>query len=241
MRAVGTRQPLSYNHGVTSNVDSPYLLDEPPTSAGRVLLARAFSHWCMLHHGYSPAEIAAALDASTMCNEDDRRTVGSDARLIGELLAAGQIRAFARPIGGGEPSPLAMATWERDDFRAIFARSALDPTHPFKGDVEPTHWIFFDIEDFNGVLEASCATAVPPQHRAADGVPAAPAEREVQTGRHLGNDLVRIDEVKRRTGMSKATIYRRILEGRFPKQIPMKGNIAAWRESDIADWLADPR
>ena len=68
------------------NAASPYLMDEPPTSTGRVLLASAFSHWCILHHGYSPAETAAPLDPDVNCGPQDRRTVGTEARLLGELL-----------------------------------------------------------------------------------------------------------------------------------------------------------
>ncbi|NJR80263.1 AlpA family phage regulatory protein [Sphingomonas sp. 36D10-4-7] len=49
-------------------------------------------------------------------------------------------------------------------------------------------------------------------------------------------------EIVRRTGMSASTVYRRIGEGRFPKQIPMeRGNIASWWESEVAEWIANPR
>ena len=46
---------------MTAASTSPYLLDEPPTSTGKALLARAFWHWCALQHGHSPEEIAAAV------------------------------------------------------------------------------------------------------------------------------------------------------------------------------------
>ena len=48
-------------------------------------------------------------------------------------------------------------------------------------------------------------------------------------------------ELERRTGLSRATIYRRIEQGRFPRRIPMDGNISSWWESDVAEWLANPR
>jgi prophage regulatory protein len=253
MRSVKLPFTRSNDYPRTSNMNvntaSPYLMDEPPTSTGRVLLASAFSHWCILHHGYSPAETAAALDPETAaaldpdfnCGLQDRRTVGTEARLLGGLLAAGHIRAFTRPIGAGNPAPLPSTVWERDDFRPIFACSALDPARPFEDSLRPTHWIFLDLDDFNHVIAASCGEVVPPARQVPDVVAAAPAEPEPEGARHIGNDLVRIKEVERRTQMSRATIYRRIDDGRFPKQVPIAGNIAVWRESDIAEWLANPR
>ncbi|MHA0336175.1 helix-turn-helix transcriptional regulator [Sphingomonas aquatilis] len=41
--------------------------------------------------------------------------------------------------------------------------------------------------------------------------------------------------------MSKSTIYRRMDQGRFPRSLPIDGNIAAWREGDVAAWLSNPR
>jgi len=50
--------------------------------------------------------------------------------------------------------------------------------------------------------------------------------------RHL-----RIPEIVHRTGMSRTTIYDRINEGKFPKQIPLGSNLVVWLESDIQNWL----
>lgn len=50
--------------------------------------------------------------------------------------------------------------------------------------------------------------------------------------------LIRLREVKRRTGMSTSTIYRWMKSGFFPDSIKIGGHIAAWREQDIDQWLA---
>ncbi len=225
---------------MTSPSTSPYLLDEPPTSTGKALLARAFSHWCVLHHGLNPDEVAAALDGETRDDPGAVSEVRHAARLIGELIAAGDLRTFARPFGGGSPERLPASDWELDDFRPRFALSALNPKAPFASDADPTHWIFVEIDDFNRIVEASCADVVPTPRSARQRTSAGAISREPYSA--LTEDRhVRMPEVESRTGMSRSTIYRRIEQGRFPRQIPMDGNIAAWWESDIAEWIANPR
>lgn len=220
---------------------SPYTMEEQPTSAGRALLARAFSHWCCLHHGYSPEEIAAAFDESngSACVANGvKREVADAARLIGELIAGGQMRTYARRIGGGNPEPLPATAWELDDFRPRLARSAIDPERPFDGDADPTHWVFVDLEDFNNLVEMSCADishAARTPSKMSTSMEALPAIAPSED-RH-----VRLPELMRRTGMSRSTIYRRIKQDRFPAAIPMDGNIASWWESEVAEWIANPR
>ncbi len=51
--------------------------------------------------------------------------------------------------------------------------------------------------------------------------------------------LLRLPEVKSKTGLSKSTIYARIAEGTFPKQIPLGPRLVVWVEADIQDWIAD--
>jgi len=45
--------------------------------------------------------------------------------------------------------------------------------------------------------------------------------------------FLRIPEIVQRTGMSKATVYNRINQGLFPKQIPIGANLVVWLESDV--------
>jgi prophage regulatory protein len=51
--------------------------------------------------------------------------------------------------------------------------------------------------------------------------------------------LIRLPEVKLATGLSKSTIYARIAEGTFPKQIPIGPRLVVWVESDIQNWIAE--
>jgi prophage regulatory protein len=53
------------------------------------------------------------------------------------------------------------------------------------------------------------------------------------------NKLLRLPQVKQSTGLSKSTIYARIAEGTFPKQIPLGPRLVVWVESDIQKWIAE--
>ncbi len=57
---------------------------------------------------------------------------------------------------------------------------------------------------------------------------------------HQPDRIVRMNTVLARTGLSKSTIYRKIIEGTFPPRIKISVNGAGWRESDINRWVADP-
>jgi prophage regulatory protein len=52
--------------------------------------------------------------------------------------------------------------------------------------------------------------------------------------------LVRIGEVLHRVGVHRGTIYKWIKEGRFPRQIALGANSAAWYETEINEWISDP-
>jgi prophage regulatory protein len=54
------------------------------------------------------------------------------------------------------------------------------------------------------------------------------------------DNLLRIKDVIRRTGLSSSTIYRRTVDGTFPAKIMIGPSCAAWYESDIDDFVADP-
>jgi len=51
------------------------------------------------------------------------------------------------------------------------------------------------------------------------------------------NKFLRLPQVKQTTGLSKSTIYARIAEGTFPKQIPLGPRLVVWVESDIQKWI----
>ncbi len=50
--------------------------------------------------------------------------------------------------------------------------------------------------------------------------------------------LLRLDEVLYTTGLGRNTVYRRIREGTFPKQVRIGPNSVAWRQSDISQWMS---
>ncbi|KKW94184.1 helix-turn-helix transcriptional regulator [Sphingobium chungbukense] len=54
------------------------------------------------------------------------------------------------------------------------------------------------------------------------------------------DNLLRIAEVKARTTLSSATIYRRISAGTFPRPHRISAGLTAWYESEIDSWVADP-
>ena len=55
----------------------------------------------------------------------------------------------------------------------------------------------------------------------------------------LQQQLLRLPQVKATTGLSKSTIYARIADGTFPKQIPLGPRLVVWVESDIQKWITE--
>ena len=53
----------------------------------------------------------------------------------------------------------------------------------------------------------------------------------------MNHKLLRLPDVKTITGLSKSTIYARIAEGTFPKQVPLGPRLVVWIESDIHNWI----
>lgn len=51
--------------------------------------------------------------------------------------------------------------------------------------------------------------------------------------------LLRIEEVKDKTGLSRTTIWRREREGDFPQRVKLGESAVAWREDEIEDWIED--
>ncbi|WP_239804596.1 helix-turn-helix transcriptional regulator [Croceicoccus hydrothermalis] len=52
--------------------------------------------------------------------------------------------------------------------------------------------------------------------------------------------IIRLKTVLDRTGLSRSTIYRKIVEGTFPSQVKISIHGAGWYESAINRWIADP-
>ena len=51
--------------------------------------------------------------------------------------------------------------------------------------------------------------------------------------------ILRRYQVENRTGLSRSTIYHRLKEGTFPKQISLGPRTVGWVESEINAWLVD--
>lgn len=43
-----------------------------------------------------------------------------------------------------------------------------------------------------------------------------------------------------RTGLTRATLYRKIQAGTFPKQVRIATRCTGWRESVIREWIRNP-
>ena len=51
--------------------------------------------------------------------------------------------------------------------------------------------------------------------------------------------LIRIDEVKQLTSLSKSSINSWVASGKFPKPASLSLTIKVWRYRDITDWIDD--
>ncbi len=52
--------------------------------------------------------------------------------------------------------------------------------------------------------------------------------------------ILRINTVLDRTGLSRSTMYRKMENGTFPRNIRISTRCAGWRESAINAWLRNP-
>lgn len=52
--------------------------------------------------------------------------------------------------------------------------------------------------------------------------------------------IIRLRTVLARTGLSRSTLYRKIAEGTFPRQVKISIHGAGWHESAVGRWVADP-
>jgi prophage regulatory protein len=52
--------------------------------------------------------------------------------------------------------------------------------------------------------------------------------------------IIRLKTVLERTGLSRSTLYRKIADGTFPRQVPISIHGAGWYESAVQQWIANP-
>jgi len=55
---------------------------------------------------------------------------------------------------------------------------------------------------------------------------------------HASERLIRIEEVKRLTGLSTATLYRKMAARDFPLPVRLGAVARAWPLSEVQDWIA---
>ena len=52
------------------------------------------------------------------------------------------------------------------------------------------------------------------------------------------NTILRLSAVKNKTGLSRSTIYLRMRQGKFPKQISLGDRAIGWVEHEIEAWVS---
>ena len=55
-----------------------------------------------------------------------------------------------------------------------------------------------------------------------------------------GEAVLRLPEVLGLVGLSRASVYAKVAERRFPSPIKLTAHASGWRVGDIRAWLADP-
>ena len=53
----------------------------------------------------------------------------------------------------------------------------------------------------------------------------------------MATTILRLPNVKARTGLSRSTIYLRISQGKFPAPVSLGSRAVGWIEAEINDWL----
>ena len=59
----------------------------------------------------------------------------------------------------------------------------------------------------------------------------------VDTPNNTLERLIRLPEVKSRTGLSTSDLYRRVDAGTFPRQIKLGVKAVAWIETEVQEWI----
>jgi len=64
-------------------------------------------------------------------------------------------------------------------------------------------------------------------------------EQTQPTSKPARRTLIRLKDVKARTGLSKTTIYAHAALGRFPKSVSFGKGLSCWVEDEIDAWVND--
>jgi prophage regulatory protein len=52
--------------------------------------------------------------------------------------------------------------------------------------------------------------------------------------------ILRLKTVLARTGLSRSTMYRKMENGTFPRNVQISTRCVGWRDSAVAEWLKNP-
>ncbi len=55
----------------------------------------------------------------------------------------------------------------------------------------------------------------------------------------MSHRILRLPEVKQRTGLSRSSIYLRMSNNEFPSSISLGGRAVGWLEQDIYEWIVE--
>jgi len=53
----------------------------------------------------------------------------------------------------------------------------------------------------------------------------------------MATTILRLPEVRKRTGLSRSTIYLRIKDGTFPTPVSLGSRAVGWIEAEIQEWI----
>lgn len=240
---------------------TPYLDRVWITSHGRVALVSAFADLIQFRSGFQSHELPDIFEAPDDDGENDacRDLVRINAEILTETFILGEIDTFARPLSGGEVTPIFSEHWEIDDPLPRFASGIFNRDEWAHQTAPPTHRIFLDSQQFDrwlaalkspGLLSRREVEAIlDPQVRAVRSAAAAivsnddvaiasdnggPLATVDQSG--LGPVLLKWQEVAELTSQSRSSIYTKTKSGQFPKQVKL-GSSARWKKSEVLSWI----
>lgn len=61
----------------------------------------------------------------------------------------------------------------------------------------------------------------------------------IQTAQQLTDFLLRRKEVEKQTALSRATLYRLIKAGKFPRPVSLGTGAVRWKQSDVIAWQSN--
>lgn len=236
-------------------------------SVGRITLTAAFANLVACSAGFDPYDLPSIFAAPEDEADNDacRDLVRLDAELLAQVFISGRITTFARPIDGGEVTPILPDLWEIDDPLPRFSTGLFSRTEWARPTATPTHRIFVAADQFDDWLVAlrpdrdlsarELAAVGDPIVRAAWRIRRRAGSLEPEPSRSVAEDqpstvalgamnagaapiLLTIKQVSAMVGLGRSTIYARMQQGEFPPSLPL-GAAVRWHQSEVMRWIGD--